>query len=186
MKKHLPKTVSILLFICFIFLISHAKVADACPQLGAKELKSFKDKTGVDLNQSFTLPLSSQMTAPAQHAAQWDRQQKKKWMILLPTTKINDLKVTDYRIFSCLPSMMAYYPCTKTLYQLRVQLNPAESCNSTQSDKMNVAILVSVENKNLKILDYLFESNPISHQFTPVGLLVLEDIELSKKESLPL
>ena len=180
MRKHL------LLLICLSFLISHSNKAEACTPIGAKELKAFKDKTGVDLTQSFTLPLSSQMTAPSQDAAQWDRQQKKKWMLLLPTTKVNDLKVTDYRIFSCVPSMMAYYPCTKTLYQLRVQLNPAESCNSTQSDKMNIALLVSAENKSLKILDFLFESNPISHQLTPIGLLVLEDIELSKKERLSL
>ena len=177
MKKYLLALIIILLF------IAHSMTAEACQEIGAKELKSFKDKTGVDLSQALTFAMTSQMTPPPEVADQWNNQQKRKWQILVPTTKINEVKVTDYRIFACHNNISAFYPCNKTLYQLRLQLNPQESCKSVDNEDMNIAVLALVENKTLKILDFLFENNPSSHQMTPLGLLVLEDIDLAKKEA---
>ena len=164
-------------FLALAFLLSAPLTSQACQDLDAKALKSFKDKTFIDLNQPIELPMSSQMNVPQDLATQWHNVQKKKWALLLPTINISEMKVTDYRIFNCSANMTAYYPCTKPLYQLRVQLNPKESCQKLQGDKMNIALLASVENKTLKILDYLFETNPRTHQMTPVGLIALEDIK---------
>lgn len=169
-------------FILFL-LLSAPLASQACQDIDAKALKTFKDKTGIDLSQSIQLPLNSKMIPPQELTSQWDNQQKKKWMLLLPTTKINEVKVTDYRIFNCAASMTPYYPCSKPLYQLRLQLNPKESCQKLQADKMNIAVLASVDNKTLTILDYLFETNSRNHQMTPIGIIVLEDLEMMKKDS---
>lgn len=156
--------------------------SNACQDIDAKALKSFKDKTGIDLSQNIQLPMQSTMTVPQALNEEWDQRQKKKWMMLLPTTQIADAKITDYRIFNCTGQMDSHYPCTKPLYQLRIQLNPQETCQKVNSDKMSITVLALAENKNLKILDYLFESHPQTHKMTPVGLMVLEDIEATKKE----
>ena len=169
MKKYLIALIIILLF------LAHQMTAEACQDLNPKELKTFKDKNGVDLNQPFALSLSSQMTPPMEIAARWDRLQRKKWQILLPVTRINEFKVTEYRSFTCTGNVSVYYPCTKALYQLRLQLNPKESCQSVQSDAMSINVLAVVDNKVLRILDLLPNS-------LPLGLLVLEDIENTKKE----
>ena len=163
-------------------LLAAPMPSQACQEISAKELKTFKEKNGVDLNQAIQFNLSSTMTPPVDVALQWEKQQKKKWQILLPTNAISDFKVTDYRIFSCPNTMTTYYPCTKPLYQLRLQLNPKESCKTMKADQMNIAVLAVIENKSIRILDYLYETNPGTHQMTPIGLIVLEDIELTKKE----
>lgn len=164
-----------------LFLIPFT--GQACQDINAKALKTFKDKNFIDLNEPIVLPLSSKMNPPQELSSEWDHQQKKKWLLLLPTTSIAEVKITDYRIFNCTGNMAAYYPCKQPLYQLRVQLNPKESCQKVQSDKMNISVLASVENKTLTILDYLFETNPHTHQLTPVGLMTLEDLEIAKKEA---